>query len=491
MMFLIFFVCAFLIALLLVQLMIPIASRLGLVDVPSDHKHHVGRIPLVGGLAMYVAFIAICLMFGTVASLSLPVEMLVAAGLLVIVGLLDDRAGLSVTTRFAVQIAAVLIMVLWGGVVVRDAGQMFSANTLELGVFAIPFTVFACVGAINAMNMADGIDGLAGTSTILGLLSLAVVAAIAGLNDELLVLLSFIGVVAGFLMFNLPWLGRAKAAVFMGDAGSMFLGLVIIWFLIDFSQGDHRAMTPVSALWIFAVPLYDTIGVMLRRTSQGRSPFKAGRDHLHHLLLQAEFSASATLLIMAVIQIIMAGIGLAGLYADVPEAVMFYSFAGLSLLYYYAIARPARLVAVLKGLRENVVALRMTSSEVFIGGMSKTASLDDLVDLLDGWAEYLRLRLYQTDSQAGDAACYGVITTASARTARKLVGRLRRKYDQCENLVVRAYMQRRPGNGRRCQHDRSKPWIAHERRTTERRRYAEHNIAELIPKEQMVTVDIS
>ena len=480
---LIFFTSAFLITLLLVQLMIPMASRVGLVDVPSDHhKHHAGSVPLVGGLAMYVAFIAICLLFGTVANLSLPVEMLGAAGLLVIVGLLDDRVGLNVTTRFAVQIAAVLIMVVWGGVVVRDAGHMFSANITELGVFAIPFTVFACVGTVNAMNMADGIDGLAGALAIVSLSSLAVVAANAGLHDELLVLLSVTGIVGGFLMLNLPLPRRARAAVFMGDAGSMFLGFVITWFLIAFSQGDHRAMTPVSALWIFAVPLYDTIGVMLRRISQGRSPFKAGRDHLHHLMLQAEFRASATLLIITVIQIIMAGIGLAGLYAGVPEAVMFYCFAGLSLLYYYAIARPARLVAVLKGLRENVGPPRMmTSSEVFIGGMSKTTSLDDLVELLDGWTDYLRLRLYQTDSQASDAACYGVVTTASARTARKLVARLRRKHDQHENFVARAYVQRMPGNGRRQQYDdHSKPWSAYKRRTADRRRYADYCIAELM-----------
>lgn len=353
--FLIFSTGAFLITLLLVQLMIPMASRVGLVDFPGAHKKHEGCVPLVGGLAMFVALMAVFLMLTVWQNVPFSGAALVAAGLLVIVGIFDDRIGLNVATRFTAQIAAVLIMIFWGGVVIRDLGHLLSANMLELGVFAIPFTVFACVGTVNAMNMVDGIDGLAGALAIVCLSSLAVVAAIAGLNDELLVLLSLIGIVAGFLVFNLPLLGRAQAAVFMGDGGSMFLGLIITWFLIVLSQGENRAMTPVSALWIFAVPLYDTIGVMLRRISRGGSPFEAGRDHLHHLLLQAGFGSGVTVVIIAAIQGIMAGIGLAGFYAGVPEAVMFYCFAGLSLLYYYAIARPVRLVAVLEGLRENFV----------------------------------------------------------------------------------------------------------------------------------------
>lgn len=489
--FLIFFTSAFLITLLLVQLMIPMASRVGLVDIPSDHKRHVGNVPLVGGLAMYVALTAMCLLIGTVVSLSLSAAMLVAAGLLVIVGLLDDRVALNVRTRLAAQITAALIMVLWGGVIVRDLGYFLSANILELGVFAIPFTVFACVGTVNAMNMTDGIDGLAGALAIVCLSSLAVVAAIAGLNNELLVLLSLIGIVAGFLVFNLPLLGRTKAAVFMGDGGSMLLGLLVTWFLIVLSQGENRAMTPVSALWIFAVPLYDTIGVMLRRISEGGSPFKAGRDHLHHLFLQAGFSNGGTLLIIAAIQTTMAGIGLAGFYAGVPEAVMFYGFAGLSLLYYSAIARSARAVTVLEGLRENFGPPRIASSEVFIGGIAETARLDDFVDFFGGWTNYRRLRLYHTHTQAGDVVCYGVVTTASVRTARKLTARLRGKHGQDDNLVVRPYVQRMPGNRRCRDHDHSKTWSANERRKADRRTFGEQCIAELVPHdEQLVAVDI-
>lgn len=488
--FLIFSISAFFVTLLLVQLTIPMASRLGLVDIPSDHKHHVGSVPLVGGLAMYAAFTAIFVLLSTVTSLYLLPEMLVAGGLLVIVGLLDDRARLNVTTRFTAQITAVLIMVLWGDVVVSDLGHLLSPSMLALGVFAIPFTVFACVGTVNAMNMADGIDGLAGALTIVCLSSLAIVAAFAGLNDELLALLCLIGIVAGFLVFNLPVFGRRKAAVFMGDGGSMFLGFAITWFLIAFSQGDHRAMTPVSALWIFALPLYDTIGVMLRRISQGSSPFAAGRDHLHHLLLQAGFSVGSTLLIIAVLQSIMAAIGLLGFYSGVPEAVMFYGFVGLSLLYYYAIARPTRLVAVLNELRQNLGARRRTSSEIFVGGLANNTKLDDLVDLLGEWADYVRLRLYQTHTHAGDVACYGVITATSEQTARKLTVMLRRQYGRGVNFVVRPYVQRTPGNGRRRQPGHSEPWSANERRKVDRRAHAEYCIAESLPNRQVVTVGI-
>ncbi|MDZ7621333.1 MAG: MraY family glycosyltransferase [Candidatus Competibacteraceae bacterium] len=118
--------------------------------------------------------------------------------------------------------------------------------------------------SINALNMIDGLDGLSGSVSFVSLFLIAIVAFIAGENAYLSLMIILMGGVAGFLYFNLRWGTRKRAAVFLGDNGSMLLGLLFSWVLIDMSQGENRAMTPVTALWILAVPLMDAVGVMIR-----------------------------------------------------------------------------------------------------------------------------------------------------------------------------------------------------------------------------------
>ena len=118
-------------------------------------------------------------------------------------------------------------------------------------------------------------------------------------------LLIIAGGVAGFLYFNLRYLRQRRARCFLGDNGSMLLGFVFAWLLSDLSQmtdGSPRAITPITTLWLFAVPLIDTLCVMLRRMWLGRSPFHADRHHLHHLFLRAGFRVQDTVLVLAFLQ---------------------------------------------------------------------------------------------------------------------------------------------------------------------------------------------
>jgi UDP-N-acetylmuramyl pentapeptide phosphotransferase/UDP-N-acetylglucosamine-1-phosphate transferase len=143
-----------------------------------------------------------------------------------------------------------------------------------------------------------------------------------------------IAVTIAFLTFNLRILRRKQAQVFMGDAGSMFLGFILAWFMVNLSQGEQRVITPVTALWIFALPLIDTVSIMLRRILKKTSPFDADHGHLHHLLLYAGFSVSQTLAIIVSSAIILAIIGLNGLYLQVSETAMFYGFLSLFALHF-------------------------------------------------------------------------------------------------------------------------------------------------------------
>jgi UDP-GlcNAc:undecaprenyl-phosphate GlcNAc-1-phosphate transferase len=306
----------------------PVAVRIGLVDEPTARKSHQGSIPLIGGVAMFCGF--------ALATLTLDMGLMeyrsffAAAAILVVVGILDDMHELSSRARFGAQILAAGLMAYWGGVVIHDLGVLGSSGTpFTLANWDIVFTVFATVGVINALNMSDGVDGLAGGLSLIALLGLASVADAAGLVSERSLLLMLSVVVVGFLLFNVRLPGRQRALVFMGDAGSMFLGFAITWFFIAMSQGEERAMAPVTALWLLMIPLFDTVWLILWRFSQGRSPTSSDVGHLHHVLQMTGMRAATSVWLMLAIGASGALAGLAALQAGVAESTMFYLFLGL------------------------------------------------------------------------------------------------------------------------------------------------------------------
>jgi UDP-GlcNAc:undecaprenyl-phosphate GlcNAc-1-phosphate transferase len=307
-----------------------LAPRLGLIDQPQGHKTHEGNVPVVGGLAMYVA-LALCLPMAGVAEHTV-MAVLSACGLLVVVGGLDDRFHLPVWIRFGAQITAALIMIHWGGVALTDLGQLVGEETFTLGRWSVFMTVVATVGVINSLNMADGLDGLAGT---LSLVTFAVAAIIASSGHPDLVVLAMLAcaLLVGFLAFNAPFPGRVPGArLFMGDAGSMMLGLLVAWLMIDLAQGPERAMPPITALWLFAIPLLDTLSVMLRRLLRGKSPFSPDQEHLHHVLIVAGYSRPMVVVLAAVGALLFAGLGLLMLKAGLPEHVQFGIALGVFIL---------------------------------------------------------------------------------------------------------------------------------------------------------------
>lgn len=298
----------FIVTLSSVKILKPVAERLALVDLPGGRKKHAENKPLIGGVAMFIGFAA--------AMLSLPISLIgyrpfaAAAFLLVLVGILDDMHELSARARFIAEIIAGLILTLWAGIILRDLGNLFSKEAIVLGWFAIPFTIFAVVGLINAVNMLDGSDGLAASLTFVQLLFLCLAAIHAHYNIDARVLLLLASTVAGFLFFNFPWGKKGSASIFMGDAGSMFLGFALSWFAISLSQPGHQALYPISVAWILGITLWDAVRVIVIRLFKGVSPLKPDRKHWHHVLEEAGYSASARCMITIGISIALAMIGL-------------------------------------------------------------------------------------------------------------------------------------------------------------------------------------
>jgi UDP-GlcNAc:undecaprenyl-phosphate GlcNAc-1-phosphate transferase len=325
------------------------ALHLGVVDVPGGRKHHHGEIPLVGGLGMFGGLALIALATGSF--LAGHAAFFAAVSLLVVTGFVDDRSGLSPRVRFVLQAIAALIMVYGAGIRLDNFGNLFGFGDVTTGPFAAPLTVFAVLGVINAINMIDGVDGLAGGVALIALLVFAAFAAAGGYLG-LTMLLPLAGVIIGFMVFNLrtPW--RSKASVFMGDAGSVLLGFALAWYAVDLAQA-RQAFTPITAIWILAIPLMDTTALMVRRVAKGRSPFSADREHLHHILQRAGFTPGQTVAIVYTLSLLLAAIGVAGWWLGVPEYAMFYSFMALFGLYFYGMLHAWKLMKRLRRLRHR------------------------------------------------------------------------------------------------------------------------------------------
>lgn len=296
-----FILCSFSLSVFLNFSFRTVAKKIGLIAYSGNHRQHISPTPLIGGVSMYLAIIitmAVLLLLGKLSFQEL-LELrhyLLAITLLVVVGALDDRHNLSFIWRFLIQIVAVFIMIHHGNVLL-DLGELFSEKTLFLGRFSSFMTIFATVGVINAINMSDGIDGLAGSFSLLLLFILAFFVFDKAYHMMIVI---WMGALLGFLMFNFPL--RGSATVFMGDAGSTALGFTLAWLFIAGSQHSMNAESslfhPIFAVWLLALPLFDTVSVMLIRLLKGNSPFRADRFHMHHHVLNRLGSTKMSVFVM-------------------------------------------------------------------------------------------------------------------------------------------------------------------------------------------------
>ncbi len=320
---------AFCLTVLAVKMLDGPARALGLVDRPGGRKVHARPVPLTGGLSVMAGFVLASLMLPA----GLPGEPAFGVGLAVIMlmGLVDDARGLAASMRFGIQLVVALIVALWGGVVINSLGVIpfTDGAVLTLGVLAVPVTVFAIVGFMNSMNMMDGADGLAAGVSLVIVIGLAGAAALAGDTRIPGIALVLAGALAGFLVFNLraPW--RRRASVFLGDHGSLALGLVVIWLAIETATLPGRAVAPVAIGWLLVVPVIETLNLIIRRLVRGQSPFHADREHLHHILRRAGFSVGQT---TAIIMALVALLGVVGLAASALGVAEGWLWAGLIML---------------------------------------------------------------------------------------------------------------------------------------------------------------
>jgi UDP-GlcNAc:undecaprenyl-phosphate GlcNAc-1-phosphate transferase len=329
---------AFLITAVALVALRPFAVRIGLVDNPGGRKTHASPTPMIGGLAIYLGTLSICIL--SPAIINDYKFLLALSGFVLLVGVLDDLYEIRVSLRMAMHATAAWGMAVTANVQLTSLGDITFSGPIELGLLAIPVTIFATVGVINAINMSDGLDGLSGGLSVISLALLSVAALSAGQSALLSFSEILIVSLMAFLAFNFRLIWKKSALVYLGDAGSTMLGFIIAWLMIASTQGNKAFIAPVYALWFLAVPLMDTVSLMIRRPLRGNSPFKPGRDHLHHRLLNMGFDTKQTVLIIHGAALALGGIGLAGHFAGAPESLMFMLFITLFVIYLFASRHP-------------------------------------------------------------------------------------------------------------------------------------------------------
>jgi UDP-GlcNAc:undecaprenyl-phosphate GlcNAc-1-phosphate transferase len=261
----------------------------GLVDHPSQRKQHIGDVPLVGGIAIFMGVTVGAACYGHFHWFEKA--LIDTALLLTLLGALDDRFDLSVRDRLAIQVVSVLAVVASTGVYIHTLGRIFG-HEVTLGWLGPPLTVIAVIGLVNAFNMMDGIDGLAGSLELVCIAAIALFADPNALSGMLVLLALLAAASLPYLFANLALMGKK---VFLGDAGSTLIGYMLAWALIRMSQTPYARLPPVDVLWCVALPVFDTLAVMRRRLQQGASPFKPDRGHIHHILMSAGLGPRATL----------------------------------------------------------------------------------------------------------------------------------------------------------------------------------------------------
>lgn len=287
------------------------AIRFRWLDRPSRRKMHVNPIPLLGGVAIYNAFILSFLLTNNREVLSQGVAVLIGSTLLVLIGMYDDQRGLGPRPKLFVQVSAAIILVL-GDVSVTVTGNFWA----DLGL-----TVFWIVGISNAMNLLDNMDGLSAGIAAIACFFFAVLAVTQGQIWVSTVATALLGSTLGFLRYN--W---NPATIFMGDAGSLLLGYLLAVLAIKLRfPNDSPSRTWMIPIFVLAVPITDTALVTISRLRRGVPISSGGKDHISHRLTRLGLTvrqAVATIYLVA----ILAG-GAALVVSRVPSTALAYVMA--------------------------------------------------------------------------------------------------------------------------------------------------------------------
>ena len=294
----------FFIALLLVGWIHPrlvkIALLKNIVDNPDARKLQRTPVPVLGGVAVFFGVvIAIGCMSSVVDCSGLPVVIMAMMAMLY-TGTMDDILSLSPGLRFVIEIVVVLLLIFVGGYCIDDFHGLWNIGRFS-DWYAVPLTVVAAVGIINAINLVDGVNGLSSGYCIMACLIFGTLFFLSGEESMTILAVVSVGALIPFFLHNV--FGKTSK-MFIGDGGTLVMGVVMSVFVIEILQNGSRAAAYVDpnvglvpfTLAVLSVPVFDTLRVMSTRILKGTSPFRPDKTHLHHMFIDLGCSHVATTL---------------------------------------------------------------------------------------------------------------------------------------------------------------------------------------------------
>jgi UDP-N-acetylmuramyl pentapeptide phosphotransferase/UDP-N-acetylglucosamine-1-phosphate transferase len=340
---------SFIITFLAIPIILQVAEKKNLYDIPDERKLHTTPVASLGGVGIFAGFLLASLL-SIQGYLNPEFQYFFAAALVIFfLGLKDDLMILSASKKFIGQVIAASILIHLGGIRLDSMHGLFGLETVSEG-FALAVSYLTIIVVINSFNLIDGVDGLAASLGILSMLVFGIYFFI--INQQAYSLLSFsmAGSLVAFMIFN-----HSPAKIFMGDSGSLMIGLVNSILVIKFI---NIANTPLVAVpvesavaigfAILIVPLLDTLRVFSIRILNGRSPFTPDRNHVHHLLLDRGLNHAAVTFTCVSINIGFIALAYLGRSLGPNYLLLIMlslSFSGLGVLYY---ARPRRKMVIAK-----------------------------------------------------------------------------------------------------------------------------------------------
>ncbi|MRH79092.1 hypothetical protein GH984_10315 [Spiribacter sp. C176] len=389
------------------------AQRWGFVDRPGGRKTHEKPTPTIGGLGLFLAFFLTLALMAPTSLIPATTHWPLWVSLLLLLGAgaVDDQRGLSVGPRLTVQLVCAGLLIGGGGVVLYDLGYWPGGTPMALGLLAVPITLMGIVGFVNAVNMMDGVDGVAGGTVFAMLGWLAVAALLADAITAVQIALILAAAVLGFLVHNLRSPLRRRASVFLGDAGSLGLGLVVIWLAMTISQHPDRVVSPWGIAWVVVLPVLDTLSLCIRRVMRGQSPFRADRAHLHHVLERAGFTPGQSAALLIAVTAALGAIGVVGSAIGVPDVLLATTLLIVAAAHYLFVRYAWRSTRALKRLRG------------WAAGRAQASTGADRVALL---ALYLAMAALPFGADAVVAGAGALLILATAGCAQKMAQDLRR-----------------------------------------------------------------
>lgn len=340
---------SFIITFLAIPIVLQIAEEKKLFDVPDERKIHKIPVPSLGGVGIFGGFLLASLL--SISALQNPEFQYFFAASIVIffIGLKDDLIVLSATKKFMGQVIAASILIHLGGIRITSMHGLFGFNEVS-PEFSIALSYLTIIVVINSFNLIDGVDGLAGTLGLLTMLLFGSYFFAVHMSAYSLLAFAMAGSLLAFLIFNYH-----PAKIFMGDSGSLMIGLVNSILAIKFiNVADSSLITlPIEScvvvgMAILIVPLIDTLRVFSIRIFRGSSPFTPDRNHLHHLLLERGFKHPTITIFCTLLNILFIAVAFFSRSVGPTYSfliVLAIAFSGLGLLFYYKRPKPQMFIA--------------------------------------------------------------------------------------------------------------------------------------------------